>query len=77
MDKDIAPILCTKIDEWAGDWPSDSFIELFRIARECVNAKMYSRPEMTEVYTRLEKLMTISARLYAEQQGYRKQTDVM
>ena len=48
MDKDIAPILCTKIDGKAGDWPSESFVQLFRIARECVQ-KISLRPEMTQV----------------------------
>ena len=48
MDKDIAAILCTKMDEKAGNWPSESFVQLFRIARECVQ-KISLRPEMTEV----------------------------
>lgn len=43
MDKDIGPVLCTKIDGKAGDWPSASFIQLFRIARECVQ-KIHLRP---------------------------------
>ena len=51
MDKNEPQVLCTKIDKHAGDWPSDSFLELFHIARECVNSKMYTRPEMTEVST--------------------------
>eukprot|EP00731_Ephydatia_muelleri_P015627 Em0009g51a len=65
MDKDIAPILCTKIDGKAGDWPSESFVQLFRIARECVQ-KISLRPEMTQVYNKLEALMTKSAQEYAE-----------
>lgn len=48
MDKAIAPILCTKIDGKAGDWPSESFVRLFLIARKCVQ-KIQLRPEMTQV----------------------------
>ena len=58
MDKDIAPILCTKIDEHAGDWPSKSFVELFRIARECVK-KMSQRPEMADVRLARESLLLL------------------
>ena len=49
MDKDISNILCTKVDEHAGDWPSESFLELFRIAKKCVEPKMSIRPEIDEV----------------------------
>ena len=49
MDKDISNILCTKVDEHAGDWPSESFLELFRIAKKCVEPKMSIRPEIHEV----------------------------
>ena len=49
LENDIAPILVAKIDGRAGDWPSESCIELFRIARECLNSKMNARPEITEV----------------------------
>lgn len=51
MDTDIPQILCTKIDEHAGAWPSESFVSLFRTARKCVEPKMHSRPEVHEVYT--------------------------
>lgn len=50
MDTDIPQILCTKIDEHAGAWPSESFVSLFRTARKCVEPKMHSRPEIHEVY---------------------------
>ena len=49
MDKDISNILCTKVDEHAGDWPSESFLELFRIAKKCVEPKMSIRPEIDDV----------------------------
>ena len=49
MDKDISNILCTKVDEHAGDWPSESFLELFRIAKKCVEPKMSQRPEIDDV----------------------------
>ena len=49
MDKDISNILCTKVDEHAGDWPSESFLELFRIAKKCVEPKMSARPEINDV----------------------------
>ena len=49
MDTDIPQILCTKIDEHAGAWPSESFVSLFRTARKCVEPKMHGRPEIHEV----------------------------
>lgn len=49
MDKGLANILCTKIDQYAGDWPSDSFVEFFRIAKKCVEPKMHQRPEIAQV----------------------------
>ena len=42
-------LLCTHIDEHAGSWPSASFIDLFEIARGCVEPKMAHRPEMAAV----------------------------
>ena len=42
-------ILCTKVDKYAGNWPSDSFVELFRVAKVCVEPKLKSRPEIAEV----------------------------
>ena len=49
MDTDIPQILCSKIDEHAGAWPSESFVNLFRIARKCVEPKVHHRPEINEV----------------------------
>ena len=49
MEQNIAAVLCTKIDEHAGDWPSESFVGLFRIARKCVEPKMVNRAEINEV----------------------------
>ena len=49
MDTDIPQILCTKIDEHAGAWPSESFVSLFRIARKCVEPKMHNRLEVSQV----------------------------
>ena len=49
MDTDLPQILCTKIDEHSGAWPSESFVSLFRTARKCVEPKMHSRPEIHEV----------------------------
>ncbi len=54
MDKDISNILCTKVDEHAGDWPSESFLELFRIAKKCVEPKMSIRPEIDDVSRSIE-----------------------
>jgi hypothetical protein len=72
MDTDIPQILCTKIDQHAGAWPSESFVSLFRTARKCVESKMHIRPEIHEVYPELEQLVTMSARLYAKQERYQK-----
>ena len=49
MDKGLANILCTKIDEHAGDWPSGSFVEFFQIAKKCVEPKMHLRQEIAQV----------------------------
>ena len=59
MEKDMDAILCTKIDEHAGDWPSDSFIQLFRIARECVQHDLSQRPEMADVRLARESLFLL------------------
>ena len=56
MDKDISNILCTKVDEHAGDWPSESFLELFRIAKKCVEPKMSARPEIDGVSVHFQSL---------------------
>ena len=42
-------VLCGKVDEHAGDWPSQSFVDLFLIAKKCVEPKMVNRPEIAEV----------------------------
>ena len=49
MDKNDASILCTKVDPNAGDWPSSAFVELFRIAKKCVEPKLVHRSEIAEV----------------------------
>ncbi len=49
MDKGLANILCTKIDEHAGAWPSESFVDFFKTAKKCVEPKMHQRPEIAEV----------------------------
>ena len=49
MDKANPAILCTKVDEHAGDWPSNSFVELFKIAKRCVEPKLGPRPEIADV----------------------------
>ena len=59
MEKDIGVILCTKIDEHAEDWPSDSFLQLFRIARECVQHNLSQRPEMADVRLAKESLFLL------------------
>ena len=56
MDRDIGNILCTKVDEHAGDWLSESFLELFRIAKKCVEPKMSVRPEIDDVSTHIWSL---------------------
>eukprot|EP00731_Ephydatia_muelleri_P017178 Em0010g276a len=73
LDKGNGAILCTKIDCTSGNWPSESFMELFVIAHQCLNSKMYARPEMAEVSGRLMHLMTKSAQLNAEREQYLKQ----
>ena len=48
MEEDRTNILCTKIDPNAGNWPSSAFVELFRVAKKCVEPKLVSRPEIAE-----------------------------
>ena len=59
MEKDIGVILCTKIDEHAGDWSSVSFEQLFRIARECVRYDLSQRPEVADVRLAKESLFLL------------------
>jgi len=49
MEEDRPNILCTKVDSHAGNWPSDAFLGLFRVAKRCVEPKLASRPEIAEV----------------------------
>ena len=49
MEDDRPNILCTKVDEHAGDWPSSSFLQLFRLAKQFVEPKFSKRPEIKEV----------------------------
>lgn len=49
MEEDRPNILCTKVDEHAGNWPSTSFIELFHIAKRCVEPRQQHRPEIADV----------------------------
>ncbi len=49
MDTATPAILCTRVDEHAGDWPSDSFVGLFKIAKKCVESKLAPRPEIADV----------------------------
>ena len=49
MDTANPAILCTKVDEHAGDWPSTSFVQLFAIAKRCVESKLDPRPEIADV----------------------------
>ena len=37
------------VDTKAGNWPSDSFKDLFKIADQCLEQKLYVRKEMEEV----------------------------
>lgn len=50
MDLGLANVLCAKVDEHAGDWPSQSFVDLFHIANKCVQPKMSERAEVAEVW---------------------------
>jgi len=50
MDSGLANILCARVDEHAGDWPSQSFVDLFLIANQCVQPKMTQRAEVAEVW---------------------------
>lgn len=49
MEEDRPNILCTKVDQHAGDWPSTSFLQLFRIAKLLVEPKYTKRPEIKDV----------------------------
>ncbi len=49
MEEDRPNILCTKVDQHAGDWPSSSFLQLFRIAKQLVEPKYTKRPEIKDV----------------------------
>ena len=49
MELGLNSVLCTKVDVHAGDWPSQSFLGLFRIAGDCVKPKMVQRVEVIEV----------------------------
>lgn len=49
MEEDRPNILCTKVDRHAGNWPSETFLELFRVAKKCVEPKLPLRPEIAEV----------------------------
>ena len=49
MDLGLSNVLCAKVDEHAGDWPSQSFVDLFHIANKCVQPKMSERAEVAEV----------------------------
>ena len=49
MELGVTNVLCAKVDEHAGDWPSQSFVDLFRIAYECLKPKMAQRAEVVEV----------------------------
>ena len=64
MDKDISNILCTKVDEHAGDWPSESFLGLFRIAKKCVEPKMSARPEIDTVCSQSHGLSIVQCHKY-------------
>jgi len=50
MDSGLANILCARVDEHAGDWPSQSVVDLFRSANQCVQPKMTQRAEVAEVW---------------------------
>lgn len=55
MEEDRPNILCTKVDKHAGNWPSESFLELFRVAKKCVEPKLPQRPEIAEVGHKSDK----------------------
>lgn len=65
MDLGLANVLCAKVDEHAGDWPSQSFVDLFHIANRCVQPKMSERAEVAEVSTILLHL-TMSRQPYKQ-----------
>ena len=41
--------LFTNVDVHAGDWPSQSIMDLLRIADECLKPRMAQRAEVVEV----------------------------
>ena len=41
--------LVVLVDQKAGNWPANSFLLFSQIANECLENKLSSRPEMTEV----------------------------
>ena len=49
MEDDRPNILCTKVDEHAGNWPSFSFFQLFRIAKQFLEPKFLKRPDIKDV----------------------------
>ena len=51
LDKGGDSVLCTRVDEHAGDWPAESYLGLMHIAKRCVEVKMANRPEIAEVST--------------------------
>ncbi|XP_019855710.1 PREDICTED: interleukin-1 receptor-associated kinase 4-like isoform X2 [Amphimedon queenslandica] len=59
-------------DDFAGDWPTRSFLKLFTIAEKCLTEKMTLRPKMSEVYLLLEDLSVMSSKLFAEQKPGKK-----
>ena len=62
MEENKPHILCTKVDSHAGNWPSSSFLELFQVAKECVEGKYHKRPEIAEVYTYVCRGIDIATR---------------
>ncbi len=66
MDTATPAILCTRVDEHAGDWPSESFVGLFKIASKCVESKLTARPEIAEVRNTYLLYITCSVFLFFE-----------
>jgi len=50
MELGLMNVLCAKVDEYAGDWPSQSFTDLFCIANKCVQPKITQKAEVAEIW---------------------------
>ena len=48
VERRVKPLFVL-IDQRAGNWPADSFQIFSKLSDECLETKIFDRPEMTEV----------------------------